>query len=55
MEELLQVCCEPIDPAGGTSGHAGKTSEMFRRGRAAYGSIAAFIDPFASRVHPSWW
>jgi hypothetical protein len=55
MEDLLEVCCDAIDPAGGASGHAGETSEMFRRGRAAYGSVAAFIVPFSLRAHPSWW
>jgi hypothetical protein len=55
MGELLQVCCEPIDPASGTSGHAEKDLRDVRRGRAAYGSVAAFIVPFAPAAHPSWW
>jgi hypothetical protein len=37
---------EPVaGGAGDAHGHAGKTSEVFRRGRAANGSDAPIIDP----------
>jgi hypothetical protein len=40
---LLAVLEEPSCDAGNALGHAGKTSEVFWRGRAAYGSVAAII------------
>jgi hypothetical protein len=48
------VLKEPVIAAGDALGHAGKTSEMFRRGRAANGSIAAIIDPIDSRGDPPY-
>jgi len=46
------VLKEPVTGAGDARGHAGKTSEVFRRGRAANGSIAAIIDPIEPRGDP---
>jgi hypothetical protein len=40
---LPAVLEEPIDGSGDALGHAGKTSGLIRRGRAAYGSVAAII------------
>jgi hypothetical protein len=37
------VLVEPSCDAGNALGHAGKTSEVSWRGRAAYGSVAAII------------
>jgi hypothetical protein len=37
------VADEPFDFAGDALGHAGETSGLSRRGRAAYGSTAAVI------------
>jgi hypothetical protein len=43
MNELAIVLEQLGNRAGNALGHAGKTSEVFWRGRAAYGSVAAII------------
>jgi hypothetical protein len=41
--ELPAVLEKSVGRAGDALGHAGKTSEVFWRGRAAYDSVAAII------------
>jgi hypothetical protein len=48
------VLKEPVVGAGDALGHAGKTSEVFRRGRAANGSDAPIIDPIEPRADPPY-
>jgi hypothetical protein len=43
VNELPAVLEKTVDRAGDALGHAGKTSEVVWRGRAAYGSVAAII------------
>jgi hypothetical protein len=43
VNELPVVREKPIDVVGNAHGHAGKTSEVSWRGRAAYGLVAAII------------
>jgi hypothetical protein len=43
VNELPAVLEKSVVRAGDALGHAGKTSEVFWRGRAAYGSVAAII------------
>jgi hypothetical protein len=39
VNELPAVLEKSVDRSGDALGHAGKTSEVFWRGRAAYGSV----------------
>ena len=43
VNEVLVLLEEPVCGVGSAHGHAGKTSEVSWRGRAAYGSVAAII------------